>query len=226
VEYGEVHTPDVPGKHKKGGWFALSQNHYERHIDYHVGMHLKEVAGKLDSFLTGEYIGRLILGGSDEAVSMVRGMLPKTIIDKVIGTVKIEMVAKVPEVLAKVEPIVSEYEKNKEKETVDALITGAMKNKNAVVGLEDVLHALHQQKVMKLVFLKELKASGYSCNSCGFLTAQKVDNCPYCKGRTEMVDYVLDLAGEKAIGQGALVEILTDDKKLKEAGGIGALLRF
>jgi hypothetical protein len=42
----------------------------------------------------------------------------------------------------------------------------------------------------------------------------------------EMVDYVVDLAGEKAIGQGALIEVLTDNKKLKEAGGIGAFLRF
>ena len=116
VEYGEVHTPDIPGKHKKGGWFALSQNHYERHIDYHVGMHLKEVLGQLDSFVSREYIGRLILGGSDEAVSMVKGMLPKTILDKVIGIVKVEMVAKSPEVLSKVETVVAEYEKNREKE--------------------------------------------------------------------------------------------------------------
>ncbi len=226
VEYGEIYTPDVPGKHKKGGWFALSQNHYERHIDYHVGIHLKEVVEKLDSFLSGEYIGRLILGGSDEAVSRVRGMLPKTILDKVIGTVRIEMVAKGPEVLAKVEPIVTEYEKNKDKETVEALITGAMKNKNAVLGLEDVLHALQQQRVMKLVFLKDFKTSGYSCASCGFLTIQKVDPCPYCRGKMGLVDYVVDLAGEKSIEQGALVEVLADDKRLQEVGGIGAFLRF
>ena len=42
----------------------------------------------------------------------------------------------------------------------------------------------------------------------------------------EIVDYLIGLAGEKAIGQGALVEIVTDNKKLLEAGGIGALLRF
>jgi peptide chain release factor subunit 1 len=226
VEYGEVHTADVPGKHKKGGWFALSQNHYERHIDYHVDMHLKEAVGKLDSFLSREFIGRVILGGSEEAVSMVKGLLPKTILDKVIGTVKVEMFAKGPEVLAKIEPIVIEFEKNKERETVDSLITGAMKNKNAVLGLENVLHALQQQRVMRLVFLRDLKTAGYSCNSCGSLTVQKVDACPYCKGGMEIVDYVVDLAGEKAIGQGALVEVLTDDKKLKEAGGIGAFLRF
>ena len=226
VEYGEVYTPDIPGKHKKGGWFALSQNHYERHIDYHVGMHLKEVIEKLGSFMSREYIGRLILGGSDEAVSMVKGMLHKTVVDKVIGTVKIEMFAKSPEVLARVEPIVLEYEKNKEKEAVERLFTGAMKNKDAVLGVEDVLHALQEQRVRKLMFIKDLKTSGYSCKTCGFLTVQKADPCPYCKGAMEMVDYVIDLAGEKAIGQGALVEVLTDDKKLREAGGIGAFLRF
>jgi peptide chain release factor subunit 1 len=226
VEYGEVHTPDVPGKHKKGGWFALSQNHYERHIDYHVGMHLKEVIEKLDSFLRGEYIGRLIFGGSDEAVSMVKGMLHKTILDKAIGTVKVEMFAKSPEVLAKVEPIVVEYEKNKEREAVEKLFTGAMKKKDAVLGVEDVLHALQEQRVWKLIFVKDLKTSGYSCKSCGFLTVQKADPCPYCKGEMEMVDYLIDLAGEKAIGQGAMVEVLLADKKLKEAGGIGAFLRF
>lgn len=226
VEYSEVYTPDVPGKHKKGGWFALSQNHYERHIDYHVGMHLKEVIEELDSFLSGEYIGRLILGGSDEAISMVKGMLRKTILDRVIGTVKIEMIANSSEVLTKVEPIVFDYEKNKEEEMVEKLITGAMKNKDAVLGLEDVLNALQGQRVLKLVFMKDFKTSGYSCKSCGFLTVQKVDPCPYCKGKMDIVDYIVDLAGEKAIGQSALVEVLTDNKKLKEAGGIGAFLRF
>jgi peptide chain release factor subunit 1 len=133
VEYREVHTPDIPGKHKKGGWFALSQNHYERHIDFHIGMHLKDVADKLESVFTGEYIGRLIIGGSDEAVSMVKGMLHKTILDKIIGTLKVEMFAKPDEVLRKVEPIVSAYEKKKEEETVENLIAKALKNENAVL---------------------------------------------------------------------------------------------
>ena len=50
-EYTEVHSADVPGKHKKGGWFALSEKSYERHTDYHVGLHLKDVLKELDSFL-------------------------------------------------------------------------------------------------------------------------------------------------------------------------------
>jgi peptide chain release factor subunit 1 len=226
VEYGEVHTPDIPGKHKKGGWFALSQNHYERHIDYHVGLHLKDVIEKFDSFISREYIGRLIIGGSDEAVSMTKGMLHKTVFDKIIGTVRVEMFAKPDEILNKVEPIVSDYEKEKETETVKNLIAKAMKNENAVLGLDNVLNALQEQKVMKLVFVKDFRMSGYSCASCGFLTAQKTGSCPYCRGDVETVDYMIDLAGEKAVQQGALIEVVSESKELLEAGGIGAFLRF
>lgn len=226
VEYGKVHTPDIPGKHKKGGWFALSQTSFERHIDYHVKIHLKDVLEKLGSFISKEHIRRIIIGGSDEAVSMVKGMLDKELLDRIIGTVKIEMFAKSDEVLRKAQPVLSTFEKRKQEETVESLITGAMKIKDAVLGLEDVLNALQEQRVMKLVFIKDLRRSGYSCNSCGFLTTQKVDPCPYCKGKMEMVDYIIDLAGEKALQQGALVEVVADNKKLQDAGGIGAFLRF
>lgn len=226
VEYGEVHTPAIPGKHKKGGWFALSQNHYERHIDYHVGMHLKDVVEKLESFLSGEYIGRLIIGGSDEAVSMVKGMLHKNILDKTIGTAKVEMFAKSDEVLRRVDPIISAYEKKKEEETVESLIAKALKNENAVLGLDSVINALQEQRVMKLVFAKDYKASGYNCGSCNYLSVQKIDSCPFCNSRMEAVDYMVDLACQKAIQQNALIEVVSESKKLLDAGGIGAFLRF
>ncbi|MCL0084890.1 hypothetical protein M1N69_01875 [Thermodesulfovibrionales bacterium] len=226
VEYGEVHTPDIPGKHKKGGWYALSEKQYERHIDHHISLHLKDVAERLDSFLGGEYVGRLIIGGSDEAVSMVRGMLHKTTLDRIIGTVRVEMFAKPDEVLKRVEPIVYDYEKKKERETIETLIVKTMKNDNAILGLDNVLNALQEQKVMKLVFIKDYKANGYLCTSCDFLTTQKVNPCPYCKGNMETVDCMVDLASEKAARQGALIEVAAEDKRLFDAGGIGAFLRF
>ena len=226
VEYGEVHTPAIPGKHKKGGWFALSQNHYERHIDFHIGIHLKDVVEKLESFMSGEYIGRLIIGGSDEAISIIKGMLHKTILDKVIGYAKVEMFAKPDEVLKRVEPIVSAYEKKKEEEEVENLIARTLKNENAVLGLDNVVNALQEQRVMKLVFAKDYKASGYNCSSCGSLSVQKIDPCPLCNGKMESVDYMVDLVGQKAIQQSALIEVVSESKKLLDAGGIGAFLRF
>jgi len=226
VEYGEVHSEDVPGRHKKGGWFALSQNHYERHINYHIGLHLKDVVEKFDSFLSGEYIGRVILGGSDEAVSMVKEMLPKGILEKVISTSKIEMFAKPDEVLKRVQPIVYEYERQKEEEDIQNLINRALKNENAVIGLDNVLNALQEQRVMKLFVLKNFNAPGFVCNTCGYLSSQDIDPCPYCGGKMRPEDYIVDSACEKAIQQNALVEVVEENKRLAEYGSIGAFLRY
>lgn len=226
VEYGEVHTADIPGKHKKGGWFALAQNHYERHIDYHVGLHLREVIERLETFLATEQITRVILSGSDEAVAMVKGMLHKTVLDKVIGHVKVEMFAKSDEVMAKSESVVAVWEKAKEEEMVSNLMAKAMKNESAVLGLDNVLSVLQEQRVMRLVMRRGLAASGYSCTACGALSVQRIDSCPYCKGAMEMVDRIVNLAGEKAIQQGAVVEVVEEDSPLKNVGGIGAFLRY
>jgi peptide chain release factor subunit 1 len=225
-EYTEVHTVDVPGRHKKGGWFSLSEKSYERHIDYHVGLHLKDVIKQLEVFLSREYVGSLLLGGSEEAVIKVRGMLPQKLARKVIGTFHAEMFANSKEVLKKAEPILQVAERKKDEKTVDDLLTKAMKNESAVIGIEDVLHTLQEGRIMKLLFLKDFKQSGLTCQNCGFLTVQTVSSCPYCKGKTKKVNYIVDLLAQKAVEQGALIEVLDDNKKLKDAGKIGAFLRF
>lgn len=226
VEYGEVHSSDVPGKHKKGGWFALSQNHYARHIDYHIGLHLKDVIERFGEFLSGEYIGRVIIGGSDEAVAMVKEKLPKEIIERVISTVRIEMFARPDEVLKKVQPIVYEYERKKELEEVQVLIDRSLKNENAVTGLDNVLNALQEQRVMKLFVIKDFNTRGFSCSSCGYLSSQNINPCPFCGGEMKQEEFLVDSACERAIQQGALVESVIESKELAKYGNIGALLRY
>jgi len=225
-EYTEVHTAGIPGKHKKGGWYSLSEKSYERHIDHKVEIHLKDVIKQLELLLSREYVGRLILGGSEEAITKARGMLPQKLSDKVIGTFHAEMFANSNEILKRAEPVLRAYERNYDEKTVEDLITRAMKNENAVIGIEDVLHALQEGRIMKLLFLKDFKKSGLTCENCGFLTVQTVTNCPYCKGKTKKVNYIVDLLAQKAVEQGAVIEVLDENKKLKGAGKIGAFLRF
>lgn len=225
-EYAEVHTADVPGKHKKGGWFALSEKSYERHIDYHVGQHLKDVLKQLDTFLSRENVGRLLIGGSEEAVTKVKAMLPNIIADKIIETFQAEMTINTKAILKKVEPILRAFEERKESETIDDLLVKAMKNENAVIGIEDVLNALQEGRIMKLIFLKDYKRAGLLCKKCGFLTVQNISSCPYCRGEIKKANYIVDLIAQKAVEQGASVEVASKNKKLKESGSIGALLRF
>jgi len=225
-EYAEVHTEDVPGRHKKGGWFALQEKSYERHIDYHVGLHLKDVLKELESFLSGEYVGRILVGGSEEAVTKVKTMLPQSIAERVMGTFQAEMFATSKEILEKAEPMLQAYEKQKENEDVEELLTKAMKNENAVLGIENVLNAAQEGRIMKLIMLKDFRHSGFSCKQCGYLNTQNISSCPFCKGDVQDEKYIVDLIAQKAVEQGAFVEVVSEHKKLQEAGKIGALLRF
>jgi peptide chain release factor subunit 1 len=226
TEYGEVHTPDVPGRHKKGGWYALSQNHYVRHIEHHVALHLKDVIKKFESFLKHEYIGRVIIGGSEEAVNMTKERLPNTVMEKVVGTFNAGMFEGNADVMKKVEPALREYEIRQEEKAVKELFTRAMKDEKAVVGLEDVLKALEGGRVMKLLLLRDFTRQGFQCSACGALSIKGEVNCPYCGGKMEGVGYMVDLAAQKAVEQGSLVEVVTGSEELEKAGGIGAFLRF
>jgi peptide chain release factor subunit 1 len=228
-EYGMVEHEDVPGKHKKGGWFALAEKRYERHIDYHVKNHLKDVIERFGDFLKDKNIRRLILAGPNEAISELMNVLTNEIKQKIVGRVNIEKYASKEEVLQKVLPIIEEYEKSKEKETVSDLITKALKNESAVTGIDDTLKYLRERRVMKLVIAKDYAVEGFICENCGFATTQYIECCMECGNCVIKTDNLIEKATEMAIQQSALVEVVRDEKdrqRLLQYGGIGAFLRF
>ncbi len=225
-EYEEIHTPDIPGRHKKGGWFALSQNHYERHVEYHVSLHIKDVMKRIESFLSAQRINMILIGGSREAAAKVIDMLPKSVGDRVAGRFQSEISANINEILERVMPLIQKVEKEKEDRTVSELLANADKGGNAVMGMEGVLNALQQGRVMKLVFARDFQDFGYACKNCASLIKPKVVSCPYCSGNVEEVNCLVDLVAQKAIENGALVEVISGNKRFLDAGGIGAFLRF
>ena len=165
----------------------------------------------------------IITGGSDDAVAKVREMLPRAVSEKIMGSFHAEMFANVNDVFEKVKPVISETESMAEKAVVSDLLTAAGKGQNAVIGIEDVLNALQEGRIMKLIFIKDFKDSGYACRNCRNLSKQKVSVCPYCKGGMEDVNYLIDLAAQRAVEQGSQIEVITENKELSDAGGIGSL---
>lgn len=225
-EYGEVHTPGVPGKHKKGGWYALAATHYERHIDYHVGLHLKDVVKRLEKFLMGEQIGRLIVGGTGEALSMIKEMLPNKISEKIIGTFHAGMFEPNSGIMKKARPILEEFELVEEARDVGELIARSEAGDRAVTGLDDVLRAVQQGRVMKLVLERGFKSPGRQCTDCRALSAKGEVRCPYCGGPMQNLNCVVDHAAHKSVEQGAAVQVVDGKEVFSRAGKIGAFLRF
>jgi peptide chain release factor subunit 1 len=226
TEHSEIFTPDIPGQHKKGGWFSLQQKKFERHIEYHVSLHMKDVIRQLDEFISQESIKRILIGGPEDAVVKIQEMLPRRMLSKDITTFHVNMKIAEREVLDKTMKMLVKIEQEKEEEVVEQLITGTLKRQAAVIGIEDVLLNLQEGRVMELVFLEDLTLGGYSCKNCGYLTIHEIANCPYCAGQFEKIGYIVDFAVQKAVELGARIEVIKKNERFKKIGGIGAFLRF
>jgi len=225
LEYGEVHTPDVVGRHKKGGWFALAEDHYARHRDFHVSLHIKDVIKELSGFMERQKIERLLAGGPQETLSMAMGELPHEIREKIIGTFSAGMYENPAEILARAAPLAREYERKTEAQAIEELMTRVYKNKQGVLGMPDVLLMLQEGRIQELFVDEGLRQSGFFCRACSALSLEP-GKCPYCGKELEQVNYFADLVMQKAAQLGGKIEVVPDNEELKKSGGIGAFLRY
>ena len=225
-EHTELFTPDIPRKHKKGGWQGRDENRFRRHIDVHVHFHLKDVVKHLEELLKNGEANHLILGGSEESVVLFSKMLPPPISAKIAGTFAADMHAGDDEILEKSMRAIKGVEKGYEESLVDELITRANKNGSAAMGIEDVLMQMQSGNIHRLIYLEGFNASGLKCPSCNFLTVQTMEICPYCNTSLEKIGHLIDFAVQKAIDQGAEISAVSENGKLKEVGSIGAILRY
>ena len=135
--------------------------------------------------------------------------------------------ATVAEVAAKAEPVQREVEAREELETVERvreLIPG-----RAVVGLDATLDMLNQQRVMTLVVNDDLRIPGGIDTTSGMLTTQTDGHYEATGGRILAEDDLFELMLERALEQGAELELIRSEaarSALEPHGPAAALLRF
>src|SRR3989304_5550782 len=78
-------SSDVPGRHDQGGW---SQARFQRHIDFHFGLHLNRLVEQLEDLHHDRRFKQLVIGCGEETVSELLKMLPDNLRERVIGTVR------------------------------------------------------------------------------------------------------------------------------------------
>jgi peptide chain release factor subunit 1 len=214
---------DVPGRHDQGGW---SQSRYQRHIDDHVGRHVKHVAEVLLKYFKRQGFDHLILAGPDEVRPEFERGLHDYLKRRVVARVTLPMTANPNEVLQRSLEIEEEIEAQREREVVEKVVAEAAAGRNGVTGLEQVLAALNDGRVDTLVVPFGMSSQGVRCTSCGWLGLPG-STCPIDGGATEPVPDVIESGVAKALQQDSRVESLT----LVNGDGarpfdIGALLRF
>ncbi|HNY99662.1 MAG TPA: hypothetical protein PKV95_08700 [Anaerolineaceae bacterium] len=209
----------VPGR--RGG--VAGRTRYAEEL---VDRNMKDSVDFAVRFFEEKHIRRILIGGTDENVSLFRGLLPKAWQSLVEGTFAMPMTASHTEVHDKAMQIGRAAELRREKNAVEQLITQASKAQNAVVGLEDTLQAVNSGRVQLLAVVEGFRKPAYHCKSCGFLTTQPGEICPVCGGTFEKILDGVDFAISSTMRNGGEVEIITPPSPLEEAGKIGAILRY
>jgi peptide chain release factor subunit 1 len=225
---GRVHEQtdlwdDVPGRHDQGGW---AQARFQRHIEEHVGRHLKHVGDVLLRLERRDRFDHLILAGPDEAVAEFERGLHDYLRRCVVARVHLPMAATAKEVLERATEVEERREVERERAIVERLTAGARAGRGAVIGLAPTLAALNEARVDTLVVPFGRSAPGVHCPRCGWLGGDGSE-CPVCGGETEAVADVVESGVEKALRQSARVETLSFlDGRGSPLPDVGALLRF
>lgn len=224
IEENSYIFDEFPGEHKQGGW---SQRRFQNHLDEHYKQHLKKVADKTLDFFKKYGFDRLIISGSKEILSEFEGVLNSYLKERVVGKFHTEMFKPMEHFLKQSLVVEEKIEREKEDEMISDLDNKLGAKNKAVNGLDDVLNAAQEGKIMRLFVNEGYKEKGWRCKSCNnLLPDMEYEKCTYCEGNLEKENDIVDELVQKAIAQGAKVEFVKDNKTLEKLGNVGALLRF
>lgn len=187
---------------------------------------MKEAAEFASHFFKDKNVRRILIGGTDDNVALFKNLLPKSWQSLVVGTFPMRMTASKDEVMDRALQIGQEAERRREAQLVATVLNGAAKGRGGVVSLDGTLNALHDGRVQTLLIREGYRAPGYRCTGCGFLTANDLENCPFCSSSFEGIQDAVEMAVHKVMKLGGEVEVLRDDKITDKFGNIGALLRY
>jgi len=226
IEESVVVRDEVPGKQSTGEWFGLAQTRYARHHEEHVMRHVKHAIRVLMNELRSRPFDRLIIGGPDEAISMLEHHLPRPLKSRLAGTINVEMFAGAARVLQASLAQMELIERREELAAVQSLLEGAGSTHNSL-GLEATLGALAEGRVYRLFIANEFRAPGSQCESCGRLIVGE-GNCTSCGAGTTAVTDLRESIVRAAIDQGATIETVYGEaaELLAPHGGLGAWVRY
>jgi peptide subunit release factor 1 (eRF1) len=187
---------------------------------------LKDAADFAARFFSEKNVRRILICGTDDNVSFFRTQLPKAWRSLVVGTFPMSMNASNSEVLERAMEIGQQAERMREARLVEAVETGAARGKGGVKNLNDTLIAVHEGRVLTLLFRDGFRAPGSRCKGCGYVTAMQTETCPYCGNTFEQIPDAVEMAVRRVMQSGGDVEVLHDNDAFGEKEPIGAILRY
>jgi len=207
-----------------GGW---SQMRYQRHVDNFHQQHAKEIVAELEKLVREDRIDRVILAGDETVIiPILKEEITKELQDKVIGTMSLSVNAPEHEVLEAAEKIVKQHNTLEDMKAIETLKEQNYENGLGVSSIGKVLPALLNGQVQELYISSNFDSLDYNIGEVNKIFkdyAPGIDeDLPSAKQTGLVIDEILRIAAQTA----DQIRFIDDDNLLKEAGGVGALLRY
>lgn len=207
-----------------GDWVERTTHRHDEQLRRHA----RSVVARIETRWLEQPYDWLLIGGTEEALGALRQELPKTLRERLAGELPLSPQVDLSRVLERVLEIEREREQRIEAERVETLITSALKGGPAVLGIDDTLQAVMEERVHILLVEDGFTQPGWICAYCRSLGVRAVSACPVCGAGVSAVEDIVDVALERTLEQRGAIEILRGPARseLAKHGHIGALLRY
>jgi peptide subunit release factor 1 (eRF1) len=224
VEHQEL-PGDVPRWASEGGQGGREERNIERCYVEAVHQHFQRVADAAFRLFKLHPFDALVLGGRHEVLLEFKEHLHAYLRDRLVGEFAADPGrTSAAEVLAQTERIEQSAAVEHEHRLAAELIHKTSAGR-AVSGMAATLTALSRGEAQLLLVEEGFESPGYMCRGCGHLSFDAA-TCPQCEQPAESCPDVVDEAVGLALARHCRIEQVQGITPLREAGRIGALLRY
>ncbi len=236
-------------RHQAAG--GLNQRRYQNRANDRIDAFIKTVAEEVQTTLDQTGVRRLVIGSDEVNGALFQEAVHDTVKEKIIGHFRVDIsAANFDQVLELAEPIATAYERSRESDAVDAVADAVGSGNRGAAGSIDVLKALEQGQVFRLVMSGDYAEMGwadYTMPIYGIgdvptthpaggdlhnivpvpLEQEMIRQALITGAQIEIVDpsVPVDTEGEVPRADGEIPNSAAD-AKLDALGGVGALLRW
>jgi peptide chain release factor subunit 1 len=236
----ELHD-EVDGMHSQGGW---SQTRFARHTEQQINDHLRRSITVVEDLRRTGAFDCLLIAAPAEVRGALRSLVPDQLHRTMRGYIDVDVErATISEVAAAAADDIRAWDDDQLERTLARLQRNAGKRERAVIGLDEVLQAIAEQRIETLVVNDGFSHPGLACPQGDWL-ATDGGVCPTHGTRLQPCADIVELAIEHAVCQNAHITIVervdpaaapaTDGtmpervafQAMRSLGGISAIVRF
>lgn len=222
-----MESNEYPRKQSQGGW---SQRRFQARQDERLQHFARAVAEETRRILDEEKIDMLVMSVGEVFGSAVNEELHQSVKEAIVGEISLAANAPEHEIVEAAQNVAEQAERNREAENIQLLEDAIGAGSNGASGAADVMRALGNGQVSKLLMASDFNGTGWADFSMNLFGTGNLPTSHPAGGEIENLASV-DLASEMvrlALATGAKVEIVPADSaaRLHEHGGVGALLRY